>query len=227
MNYYNKEKEFERFAKSELNVGSNVVDMYAKHIQGSMTPYILEEREMRVTQMDIFSRLMADRLLWVAGPVNDQMSTVVQAQLMFMDTTSDADITMHIDSPGGSVKSGLSMVDVMDYIKCDIRTINTGMAASMGSVLLGAGTKGKRMSLKHSTTMLHQSSGGFSGNIQDAKVDWAEWQKVNKELFNLLGGYCGKKPEQVMNDATRDFWLNAEEALEYGIIDEIVKSQRK
>jgi ATP-dependent Clp protease protease subunit len=226
MNYYNKEKEFERFAKSELNIGSNNVDMYAKHIQGSMTPYILEEREMRVTQMDIFSRLMADRLLWVAGPVNDQMSTVVQAQLMFMDTTSDADITMHIDSPGGSVKSGLSMVDVMDYIKCDIRTINTGMAASMGSVLLGAGTKGKRMSLKHSTTMLHQSSGGFSGNIQDAKVDWAEWQKVNKELFNLLGGYCGKKPEQVMNDATRDFWLNAEEALEYGIIDEIVKSQR-
>jgi|TARA_R110002153_G_scaffold56902_2_gene156849 ATP-dependent Clp protease protease subunit len=227
MNYYNKEKEFERFAKSELNVGSNTVDMYAKHIQGSMTPYILEEREMRVTQMDIFSRLMADRLLWVAGPVNDQMSTVVQAQLMFMDTTSDADITMHIDSPGGSVKSGLSMVDVMDYIKCDIRTINTGMAASMGSVLLGAGTKGKRMSLKHSTTMLHQSSGGFSGNIQDAKVDWAEWQKVNKELFNLLGGYCGKKPEQVMNDATRDFWLNAEEALKYGIIDEVVKSQRK
>ena len=192
-----------------------------------MTPYILEEREMRVTQMDIFSRLMADRLLWVAGPVNDQMSTVVQAQLMFMDTTSESDITMHIDSPGGSVKSGLSMVDVMDYIKCDIRTINTGMAASMGSVLLGAGTKGKRMSLKHSTTMLHQSSGGFSGNIQDAKVDWAEWQKVNKELFNLLGGYCGKKPEQVMNDATRDFWLNAEEALKYGIIDEIVKSQRK
>jgi ATP-dependent Clp protease protease subunit len=227
MNYYNKEKEFERFAKSEFNIGSNKVDMYSKHIEGSMTPYILEEREMRVTQMDIFSRLMADRLLWVAGPVNDQMSTVVQAQLMFMDTTSDADITMHIDSPGGSVKSGLSMVDVMEYIKCDIRTINTGMAASMGSVLLGAGTKGKRMSLKHSTTMLHQSSGGFSGNIQDAEVDWAEWQKVNKELFNLLGNYCGKKPEQVMKDATRDFWLNAKEALKYGIIDEIVTGSRK
>jgi len=107
MNYYNKDKEFERFAKSELNIGSSTVDMYAKHIEGSMTPYILEEREMRVTQMDIFSRLMADRLLWVAGPVNDQMSTVVQAQLMFMDTTSESDITMHIDSPGGSVKSGL------------------------------------------------------------------------------------------------------------------------
>jgi len=155
------------------------------------------------------------------------MSTVVQAQLMFLDTTSTDDITMHIDSPGGSVKSGLSMVDVMDYIKADIRTINTGMAASMGSVLLGAGTKGKRMSLKHSTTMLHQSSGGFSGNIQDAEIDWKEWQKVNQELFVLLGSYCGKDAETVKNDATRDLWLNAEEAVKYGIIDEIVKNNRK
>jgi ATP-dependent Clp protease protease subunit len=129
---------------------------------------------------------------------------------------------MHIDSPGGSVKSGLSMIDVMEWIKSDIKTVNTGMAASMGSVLLGAGTKGKRSSLRHSTTMLHQSSGGFSGNIQDAEIDWAEWQKVNKELFNLLGSYCDKKPEQVMSDATRDLWLSAEEALKYGIIDEII-----
>ena len=225
MNYYPKEKEFERFAKSELNIGSGTIDMYSKHVQGSMTPYILEERELRATQMDIFSRLMMDRLLWVAGPVNDQMSTVVQAQLMFLDTTSSEDITMHIDSPGGSVKSGLSMVDVMEYIKCDIRTINTGMAASMGSVLLGAGTKGKRMSLNHSTTMLHQSSGGFSGNIQDAEIDWKNWQEVNKELFILLGDYCNKKPEQVMKDATRDFWLSAQEAVEYGIIDEIIKKR--
>jgi ATP-dependent Clp protease protease subunit len=165
---------------------------------------------------------MMDRLLWVAGPVNDNMSTIVQAQLMFLDNTDDRDITMHIDSPGGSVKSGLSMVDVMEWIKSDIKTVNTGMAASMGSVLLGAGTKGKRSSLRHSTTMLHQSSGGFSGNIQDAEIDWAEWQKVNKELFNLLGSYCDKKPEQVMSDATRDLWLSAEEALKYGIIDEII-----
>jgi len=181
---------------------------------------------MRATQMDIFSRLMMDRLLWVAGPVNDNMSTIVQAQLMFLDTTANDDITMHIDSPGGSVKSGLSMVDVMDYIKADIRTINTGMAASMGSVLLGAGTKGKRMSLKHSTTMLHQSSGGFSGNIQDAEIDWAEWQKVNKTLFELLGEYCGKKADVVMNDATRDLWLNATEAKKYGIIDEIISKKK-
>jgi len=219
-------KEFEKYAKSDHNVSSMNMHYYKNQIESSMTPYILEERDMNLAQMDVFSRLMADRLLWVAGPVNDNMSTIVQAQLMFLDSVDDIDITMHVDSPGGSVKSGLSMVDVMEYIKPDIRTVNTGMAASMGSVLLGAGTKGKRSSLRHSTTMLHQSSGGFSGNIQDAKIDWAEWQKVNKELFKLLGEYCGKKPETVMKDATRDLWLNAEEAMKYGIIDEIVTSRR-
>jgi len=216
-------KEFQKYAMSDHGVSSSKLNYYEKQIENSLTPYILEERELRVTQMDIFSRLMMDRLLWVAGPVNDNMSTIVQAQLMFLDSVGGTDITMHIDSPGGSVKSGLSMVDVMDYIKSDIKTVNTGMAASMGSVLLGAGTKGKRASLKHSTTMLHQSSGGFNGNIQDAEIDWLEWQKVNKELFNLLGEYCGKDPEKVMKDATRDFWLNAEEAKKYGIIDEIIK----
>lgn len=223
MNYYSKDKEFNRYAKSEFNIGGSTLDAYSKHIESNMTPYVLEERELRATQIDIFSRLMMDRLLWVAGPVNDAMSTVVQAQLMFLNSSSGEDITMHIDSPGGSVKSGLSMVDVMEYINCDIRTINTGMAASMGSVLLGAGTKGKRMSLRHSTTMLHQSSGGFHGNIQDAEIDWQEWQKVNHELFVLLGSYCDKDPEIVKADASRDFWLNADEAVEYGIIDEVIK----
>jgi ATP-dependent Clp protease protease subunit len=215
-------KEFEKYAMSDHGVSSLNMHYAKEQLENSMTPYILEERPMRATQMDIFSRLMMDRLLWVAGPVNDGMSTIVQAQLMFLDSVEKKDITMHIDSPGGSVKSGLSMVDVMEYIKSDIRTVNTGMAASMGSVLLGAGTKGKRSSLKHSTTMLHQSSGGFSGNIQDAEIDWQQWQNVNKELFVLLGKYCGKKPEKVAKDATRDFWMNAEEAVKYGIIDEII-----
>lgn len=215
-------KEFQKYAISDHNVSSSKLNYYEKQIENSLTPYILEERELRATQMDIFSRLMMDRLLWVAGPVNDNMSTIVQAQLMFLDSVGGTDITMHIDSPGGSVKSGLSMVDVMEYIKSDIKTVNTGMAASMGSVLLGAGTKGKRSSLRHSTTMLHQSSGGFNGNIQDAEIDWKEWQKVNKELFNLLGEYCGKTADEVMKDATRDFWLNAKEAKAYGIIDEII-----
>ena len=216
-------KEFRKYAMSDFNIGSSNMDYFQKNIESSMTPYILEEREMRVTQMDIFSRLLRDRILWVAGGVDDNMSVVVQAQLMFLDNVSKDDITMHIDSPGGSVKSGLSMVDVMEYIKCDIRTVNTGMAASMGSVLLGAGTKGKRASLRHSRTMLHQSSGGFRGNIQDAEIDWQEWQKVNDELFTLLGEYCDKNAEQVKKDASRDLWLNADEALDYGIIDEIIK----
>lgn len=207
-------------------ISSLKLDYYKKQVESSLTPYILEERELRVTQMDIFSRLMMDRILWVAGPVNDQMSTVVQAQLMFLDSVENRDITMHIDSPGGSVKSGLSMVDVMEYIKSDIVTVNTGMAASMGSILLGAGTKGKRYSLRFSKVMLHQSSGGFGGNIQDAKIDFQEWEKVNKILFDLLGSYCSKDPEVVMQDATRDFWMDAEEAVKYGIIDEIIRNKK-
>jgi ATP-dependent Clp protease protease subunit len=219
-------KDFKKYALSDHCVSSMNLHYVEKQIESSMTPYILEEREMRVTQMDIFSRLMRDRLLWVAGEVNDNMSTVVQAQLMYLDSVDKVDITMHIDSPGGSVKSGLSMVDVMDYIKCDIRTVNTGMAASMGSILLGAGTKGKRSSLRFSRTMLHQSSGGFRGNIQDAEIDMVEWKKINQTLFDLLGQYCGKKPAQVMKDASRDLWLSSGEALKYGIIDEVVISKK-
>lgn len=220
-------QEFQNYYVNHLGKGSLDLHNYSTRIESSMTPYILEEREMRVTQMDIFSRLMRDRLLWVAGPVDDRMSTVVQAQLMFLDSTDKTDITMHIDSPGGSVKSGLSMVDVMDYISCDIRTVNTGMAASMGSVLLGAGTKGKRSSLRFSKTMLHQTSGGAGGNIQDARINMIEWEKTNKILFDLLGSYCGKTAEQVTLDATRDLWLSADEALNYGIIDEVVTRKKK
>lgn len=219
-------KEFEKYAMSDHGISSLKMHYHKQMIESSMTPYILEERQLRATQMDIFSRLMMDRLLWVAGGVDDNMSTIVQAQLMFLDSTAKDDITMHIDSPGGSVKSGLSMIDVMEYITCDIVTVNTGMAASMGSVLLGAGTKGKRKSLRHSRVMLHQSSGGFRGNIQDAEIDWKEWKIVNEELFELLGKYCGKSAETVKIDASRDFWLGAEEAVAYGIIDSIVKPVR-
>jgi len=171
-------RDFKLFAKDRGISGMNL-HYYNQRIEDSMTPYILEERQLNVTAMDVFSRLMMERIIWVAGEVNDSMSTVVQAQLMFLDSIDNNDITMHIDSPGGSVKSGLSMVDVMDYINSDIRTVNTGMAASMGSILLGAGTKGKRCSLRFSRTMLHQSSGGFRGNIQDAEIDMVEWKKLS------------------------------------------------
>lgn len=219
-------KDFQKYAMSDHGISSINMYYYQKQIEDSMTPYILEEREMRAVQLDIFSRLMRDRLLWVAGPVNDAMSTVVQAQLMYLDSVDNMDITMHIDSPGGSVKSGLSMVDVMHYIKSDIATVNTGMAASMGSILLGAGTKGKRSSLRFSRTMLHQSSGGAVGNIQDAEITMREWTKLNDTLFNLLGEFCGKDAEQVKQDASRDLWLSSEEALEYGIIDEVIRSKK-
>tara|TARA_R110000824_G_scaffold4945_17_gene23224 strand:+ start:10725 stop:11405 length:681 start_codon:yes stop_codon:yes gene_type:complete len=220
------DNEFEKYYVQGEHKPSMDLHHYEKQIESSMTPYILEERELRVTQMDIFSRLMRDRIIWCAGPVDDRMSTIVQAQLMFLDNTETSDITMHIDSPGGSVKSGLSMVDVMEYIGSDIVTVNTGMAASMGSVLLGAGTKGKRSSLRFSRTMLHQSSGGIRGNIQDARITMEEWEKINLTLFELLGRYCDKTPEQVMKDATRDNWLSAEEAVAYGIIEEVVVSRK-
>jgi ATP-dependent Clp protease protease subunit len=221
-------KDYQSFGLYAKDRGLSSLDLfrYNQRVEDSLTPYILEERQMNVTVMDVFSRLMMERIIWVAGEVNDHMSTIVQAQLMFLDSIDNTDVTMHIDSPGGSVKSGLSMVDVMDYINSDIRTINTGMAASMGSVLLGAGTKGKRGSLRFSRTMLHQSSGGAGGNIQDARITMVEWEKLNDTLFELLGGYCGKTAEQVKTDASRDLWLSSEDALSYGIIDEIVKKKK-
>jgi ATP-dependent Clp protease protease subunit len=197
------------------------------NVFGSMTPMILEERELRVTQMSVFDRLMMDRIIWLAGPVNDRMSTVVQAQLMFLDNLEVKDITLHVDSPGGSVKSGLSIVDVMNYVTSDLVTINTGMAASMGSILLGAGTKGKRYSLAHSRVMLHQVSTGASGNLQDIRVSIAEGEKYNTELFRLLGEYTDKDPAQVLIDTNRDMWLNSDEALAYGIIDGIITKKSK
>ena len=220
--------DFELYARSG-GIGSLNLHHYEKQIESqrdgiknSLTPYILEERSLNVTVMDVFSRLMMERILWVAGEVNDNMSTIVQAQLKFLESVDHNTITMHIDSPGGSVKSGLSMVNVMKCIVPKIRTINTGMAASMGSVLLGAGSKGLRGSLEDSETMLHQSSGGAVGNIQDAEISMKQWRRVNERLFFLLGKFCGKTGEQVMMDATRDLWLTAEEAKEYGIVDEII-----
>lgn len=200
----------------------------AQIVTGSQTPYIIEERQLNISQLDVFSRLMMDRIIWIAGPVNDRMSTVVQAQLMYLDTIDTTDITMNIDTPGGSVKSGLSMVDTMNYIHSDIITVNTGMAASMGSILLGAGTVGKRYSLPNSKVMLHQVSAGAQGNIQDMEITLAETKKYNEILFAMLGKYSDKDPKQVLSDTNRDLWLTAEEAKAYGILDDVIyKKPRK
>ena len=227
-------QDFNQYAKKHFGVTDSQLhdwEVLQTKIYGgataSLTPYVLEERELRVTQIDIFSRMMMDRILWLAGPVNDRMSTIVQAQLMFLDNLEVKDITLHVDTPGGSVKSGLSIVDVMNYISSDIITINTGMAASMGSILLGAGTKGKRYTLPSSRVMLHQVSTGAEGNLQDIRRSIAEGEKYNEKLFKMLGEFTDKTPEQVLKDAERDFWLSAEEAVAYGIVDGVVKNKPK
>jgi ATP-dependent Clp protease protease subunit len=218
-------KDFKKFALSE-GISSMNLHYYEDQIESSMTPYILEEREMRVTQMDIFSRLMRDRILWVAGVVNQNMSTVVQAQLMYLDSVEKRDIKMHIDSPGGSVLAGLSMVDVMRYINSDVETINTGMAASMGSILLSSGTKGKRSSLNFSKVMIHQVSSGAQGHVADNRISQMESEKYNYILFKMLAENSGRDFQYVLDAARRDKWLNSQEALDFGFIDEIIVSDK-
>jgi ATP-dependent Clp protease protease subunit len=219
-------KDFKKYALSEGISSMNLHYFEKGLVENSMTPYILEEREMRVTQMDIFSRLMRDRILWVAGVVNTQMSTVVQAQLMYLDSVEKKDIRMHIDSPGGSVLAGLGMVDVMRYIKSDVETINTGMAASMGSILLSSGTKGKRSSLNFSKVMIHQVSSGASGHVEDNRISQMESEKYNYILFKMLAENSGRPFDEVLESARRDKWLNSQEALDFGFIDEIIITEK-
>jgi len=221
----NNTKEFQKYALSE-GISSLNLHYFEKNLENSMTPYILEEREMRVTQMDVFSRLLRDRIIWISGVVNQHMCDVTQAQLMFLDNMDNKDITMHINSPGGSVKSGLSMVDVMRYIKSDVATINTGMAASMGSILLSSGTKGKRSSLNFSKVMIHQVSSGAQGHVQDNRISQMESEKYNYILFKMLAENSGKSFDEVLESARRDKWLNSQEALEFGFIDEIILSDK-
>ena len=214
-------KDFKKFALSE-GISSLSLDYHVN----AMTPYILEEREIRMTQIDVFSRLMRDRIIWVAGVVNEQMCNVVQAQLMYLDSVEKKDITLHINSPGGSVLHGLGMVDVMRYINSDVQTINTGMAASMGSILLSSGTKGKRASLNFSKVMIHQVSSGASGHVEDNRISQMESEKYNYVLFKMLAENSGKSFDEVLESARRDKWLNSQEALDFGFIDEIIITEK-
>jgi len=210
--------DFKKFAKSE-----GISSLSLHQFENGLTPYILEERELRATQIDIFSRLMRDRILWVSGPVNQQMSDIVQAQLLFLDSVdSNSDITLYINSPGGSVLNGLGIVDLMNYIKCDVATVNVGMCASMGSVLLSSGTKGKRSSLIYSKVMTHMVSSQYGGNIQDTTISHLESHKYNYILFKLLAKNCGKTFEEMLESSRRDKWFNSKEALDFGLIDEII-----
>lgn len=217
--------DFKKYALSEGLTSMNL-HYHAQQIEANMTPYILEERELRVTQIDVFSRLLRDRIIWVSGVVNQQMCDIVQAQLMYLDSVENRDITLHINSPGGSVLHGLGMVDVMRYIKSDVSTINTGMAASMGSILLSSGTKGKRSSLNFSKVMIHQVSSGAQGHVEDNRISQMESEKYNYILFKMLAENSGKSFDEVLESARRDKWLNSQEALDFGFIDEIIISDK-
>jgi ATP-dependent Clp protease protease subunit len=218
-------KEFEKFAVKDQGVNPNYYDK----IMGTMyptnlTPNIIEERKMNIAAMDVFSRLMMDRIIFMGTGVNDQVANIIQAQLLFLESTdANKDIQIYINSPGGSVYAGLGIYDTMQFIKPDVATICTGMAASMGAVLLCAGEKGKRSALPHSRVMIHQVSGGAQGQASDILITAQEVVKLREELYTIIAKHSGKSYEQVHEDSDRDFWMRADEALEYGMIDEVLR----
>jgi len=219
----NQKSDFRNYAVNHIGLNGTTVDGVISHqINASMTPMIVEEREMRATLISVFDRLMSDRILWMACEVESRMASVIQAQLMYLDSVENKDITIHLDTPGGSVLSGLAIIDVMNYVKSDIVTINTGMCASMGSVLLSSGTKGKRSSLVHSKVMTHMVSHGTSGNVQDTRINQLEAEKYNYILFKILAKNCGKTFDEMFEISRHDKWFNSNESLNFGLIDNIV-----
>ncbi len=223
-------KDFRKYALSEGISGMNM-HYFEKNLhnslENSLTPYILEERALNVSVMDVFSRLMRDRMLWVTGVVNENMCDIVQAQLMYLDSVEKKDIKMQLNTQGGSVLHGLGIVDVMDYIGSDVETVNTGLCASMGSILLSSGAKGKRGALNFSRVMIHQVSSGASGHVADNRISHSESEKYNYILFKILAQNSGKDFQEVLDTARRDNWLNSKEALDFGFIDEVFINETK
>lgn len=212
-------KEFKKFATQKYGVNS----MYYDKIVSSMTPYIIEERQLNVAQMDVFSRLMMDRILFLGTAIDDQVANIIQAQLLFLESVdSTKDIQLYINSPGGGVYAGLGIYDTMQFIKPDVATICTGMAASMAAVLLCSGAAGKRSGLKHSRVMIHQPLGGAQGQASDIEITAREILKLKGELYEIIAHHSGQLVEKVHQDSDRDYWMRADEAKTYGMIDEIL-----
>jgi len=222
-------KEFEKYAVKHRGINSNALHGYRQHNVTNLTPYIIEERPLNVASMDVFSRLMMDRIIFMGEPINDYVANIVTAQLLFLDSTDRSrDIQMYINSPGGGVYAGLGIYDTMQFVTPDIATICTGMAASMGAILMCAGVKGKRSALKHSRVMLHQPSGGIGGQATDIEITAREIKKTKQELYNIISQHTGKPVDQVAVDCDRDFWMTAEESKEYGLVDEVlIKNPKK
>lgn len=219
--------EFRKYAIKHHGISSHTYDSYAASLQQPqmLTPYIIEERPMNVASMDVFSRLMMDRIIFLGEPVNDYVANIVTAQLLFLESTDrNRDVQMYINSPGGSVYAGLGIYDTMQIINPDVSTICTGIAASMSAILMSAGTKGKRTALKHSRIMLHQPSSAIGGQATDIDITVKEIQRVKQNLYDILAVHTGQDAEKVAIDCDRDYWMIAEEAKAYGIVDEVLAS---
>ena len=211
--------EFKKFAVKDQGINSLHVDQ----LVSSVTPYIIEERQLNVAQMDVFSRLMMDRIIFLGTAINDYVANIIQAQLLFLESVdSTKDISIYINSPGGGVYAGLGIYDTMQFFKPEVATICTGMAASMGAVLMCAGEKGKRSALPHSRIMIHQPLGGAQGQASDIEITAREILKLKDELYKIIAKHSGQKLKKVHDDSDRDYWMKADEAKSYGMIDEIL-----
>ena len=219
-----KQNEFNKFAIGHMGINPLVLDKYQQVNSNYISPTIIEERQLNIASMDVFSRLMMDRIIFLGTPINDYVANIIQAQLLFLESVDKTkDIQIYINSPGGSVYAGLGIYDTMNYINPNVATICTSMAASMGAVLLCAGEKGKRSALKHSRVMIHQPSGGAEGQASDIEITAREIKKLKKELYEIIADSTGQPYKRIEKDSDRDYWLTAQEAKEYGLIDEILE----
>lgn len=222
--------DFYKFATGHLGMNGNALNDYknfTSHSTGYINPSIIEERQLNIAQMDVFSRLMMDRIIFLGTEIDEYSSNVVQAQLLYLASSDpDKDITIYLNSPGGIVSGGLAIYDTMNYISCDVSTVVTGMAASMAAVLLAAGTKGKRFALPHSRVMIHQPLGGTQGQASDMEIAVNEIKKLKEELYSILHDTTGQTLKQIAKDCERDHYLTAQEALDYGMIDRIFKASK-
>ncbi|HZW66573.1 MAG TPA: ATP-dependent Clp protease proteolytic subunit [Hanamia sp.] len=216
-------KEFQKYAVKHLGISSNTLDGYIKHNITNLTPNIIEERPMNIAVMDVYSRLMMDRIIFLGYPVNDEVANIITAQLLFLESTDrNRDVQLYINSPGGGVYAGLGLYDTMQFVNPDVATICTGIAASMAAVLMAAGAPGKRSALKHSRIMMHQPSAGAAGQASDVAITVNEVRKIKQELYEILSNHTGQTLEKVAKDSNRDFWMTANEAKDYGLVDEVL-----
>ena len=219
--------EFEKFASLDRGISPMTLGRYNAAVNSYINPTVIEERRMNVASMDVFSRLLMDRIIFLGVPIDDDVANIIQAQLLFLSSLdSKADISMYLNTPGGQVSSGLAIYDTMQLVAPDVSTICTGMAASMGAVLLCAGEKGKRSALPHSRVLIHQPLGGAKGQASDILIAAKEIEKTRTELCGIIAKHSGHSFDKVLSDADRDYWLTAEEALEYGMIDKILSKKR-